>query len=84
MLSYKEFTEELVHQIPDYLPAEFQERGLEVQPFVAINDTQRDVLTPAGTPTFKKRKKAAFLLIFFLAWNIIKSQLEAANRYLPP
>ena len=29
-------------------------------------------------------KKAAFLLIFFRAWNIIKSQLEAANQRLPP
>jgi translation initiation factor IF-1 len=29
-------------------------------------------------------KKAAFLLISFCTWNIIKSQLEADNQRLPP
>ena len=29
-------------------------------------------------------KKAAFLLIFFRTWNIIKSQLEEDNQRLPP
>ena len=33
---------------------------------------------------FKKRKKAAFLLIFFRDWNIIKIQLETTNQRLPP
>ena len=61
MLSYEEFTEELVHQIPDYLPAELQERGLEIQPIVATNDTQRDVLTPAGTPEGMSSKPVMYL-----------------------
>lgn len=38
---------------------------------------------PALLPTFKTCKKSAFLLIFFRAWNIIKSQLEMANQRLP-
>ena len=61
MLSYEEFTEELVHQIPDYLPAELQERGLEVQSIVATNDTKRDALTPAGTSEGMSSKPVMYL-----------------------
>lgn len=39
---------------------------------------------PVSLPTFRMCKKAAFLLIFFRAWNIIKNKLEATNQRLPP
>ena len=38
---------------------------------------------PVSLPTSKMCKKAAFLLIFFRTWNIIRSRLEAANQRLP-
>ena len=34
-------------------------------------------------PTSKMCKKAAFLLILFRTWNIIKRRLEVPNRRLP-
>jgi len=39
---------------------------------------------PVSLRTSRLCKMTAFLLIFFHAWNIIKSWLDASNQLLPP
>ena len=36
--------------LPDFLPEDLKERGVEIEPLVTTNDQHRDLLMPAGSP----------------------------------
>ena len=61
MLTYEEFTEELVQMLPDLLPGDLKARGISVEPLVTTNDQHRDVLTPSGAPEGLSGKPVMYL-----------------------
>ena len=61
MLTYEEFTEELVTMLPDFLPDDLRTRGVSVEPLVTTNDQHRDVLMPAGSPEGVSGKPLMYL-----------------------
>ena len=61
MLTYEEFTEELVTMLPDFLPDDLRTRGVSVEPLVTTNDQHRDILTPAGAPEGVSGKPVMYL-----------------------
>ena len=50
MLTYEEFREELAKGVPEYLPENIREEGLEIQTITSLNNQEREILIPAGTP----------------------------------
>ena len=80
MLTYEEFTEELVHSIPDYLPSGLKERGLEVQQIVSTNDHKRDVLTPAGAEGSGSSKPVMYLDEIYAQYQSMNPGMEVICR----